>query len=79
MFGTTGQRCHLLANHYRLESIPDVVIYQYAIDLTIDGFPLDRKIPAKVARDILTSVQIQHMLGAAKDTFVFDGTSTFII
>ena len=74
--GTAGQKCRLLANHYRLDNIPDVVIYQYAIDLAIDGFPLDRKIPAKIARDIFSSTQVQRMLGAAKDTFVFDGTSS---
>jgi len=57
-----------------LDNIPDHTIYQYAIDLAIDGLPPNRKIPKKVGRDIVSSGQVQHMLGAARDTFVFDGT-----
>jgi hypothetical protein len=56
-----------------LSDIPDITIYQYAIELVIDGFPVERKIPRKLGKEILKAVQIQHFLGAGKDTFVFDG------
>jgi hypothetical protein len=58
-----------------LEHIPDTEIYQYAIEIVIDGFPGERKIPVKVAREIVDSTQIQNLLGAATDTFVYDGPS----
>lgn len=74
--GTVGQRFRLLANHFRLGDIPDITIYQYAIEMVIDGFPVEKKIPAKFSREILSADPVQHMLGAAKNTFVFDGLSS---
>jgi hypothetical protein len=73
--GTSGEKCKLLTNHYRLENIPDITIYQYAIDLTIDGFPVEKKIFAKTSREILSSVEVQSLLGSAKETIIFDGVS----
>ena len=72
--GSAGAKCRLLTNHYRLDNVPDIVIYQYAIDMLIEGLPIDKRIPPKVAREILKSVEVQSMLKDAKDTFVFDGT-----
>lgn len=70
-----GQKIRVRTNHYRLENIPDIRIYQYAIEIHIDGFPAERKIPIKLAREILDYAEVQHHLGAATNTFVYDGPS----
>jgi hypothetical protein len=71
--GSAGQGCRLLTNHYRLSKIPEVVIYQYAIEIIIENLAAGRKISARIAREIATSDEVQERLGAGKDSFVFDG------
>jgi hypothetical protein len=70
-----GQTIRLLTNHYRLSEIPNITIFQYAVELVIDGFPVDRKIPFKLARAIISSKEVGDCLGSAKTTFVYDGSS----
>jgi hypothetical protein len=68
-----GKPMTLLTNHYKIDNIPDISIYQYSIDIIADGLPADRKLPIKVCRDIMQSGEVQHLLGAGTDTFVYDG------
>jgi len=71
--GSTGKKCRLISNHYRLSDIPDTKIYQYAIDIVIEGAPARLRIPTKLARELMSAVQVQLLLKAGKDTFVYDG------
>jgi hypothetical protein len=71
--GSSGPTCRLYANHYRLGTIPDITIYQYSVEISIDGFPIERKIPPRIAREIVSSHEVQEKLGPARSTFVFDG------
>jgi hypothetical protein len=75
--GWVGKKCRLISNHYRLSDIPDTKIYQYAIDMVIEGAPAGLRIPAKLARELMSAVQVQLLLKTGKDTFVYDGISLF--
>jgi hypothetical protein len=63
----------LLTNHYEINKIPDISIYQYAIGIIADGLPADRRLPIKVCRDIMQSAQVQQLLEPGQNTFVYDG------
>ena len=77
--GSIGKKCRLMSNHFRLSDIPDTKIYQYAIDIIIEGVPVGMRIPTKLARELMSSVQVQLLLKAAKDTFVYDGISEIFL
>jgi hypothetical protein len=62
-----------------LNDIPDIKIYQYAIDivLKVNDVATTQKLPIKALREIFAAEDVQKKLGSASQTFIFDGNIPF--
>jgi hypothetical protein len=58
-----------------LSDIPDIKIYQYAIEIVRkNGDVVDtKKLPVKAVREIFAKKDVVANLGSAPETFIFDG------
>lgn len=61
-----------------MTDIPALKVYQYAVEIHIEGFPEERRIPMKTARAIASTPDLLGHLGTAQKTFIYDGIHLMI-